>query len=164
MDASKTTRAAVGTLGTLTASATIADFNTPEELLVWAGGTVGGGAIVFAVVELLEKVSRRGRLNSDFKFYFAMALAFLVPVLAYSALVKAFGQEFNLVALAGAILSGYQISQLVHREVEKVQTEKEVAERVMNNLRGQVQPLVVALPEGRKPGRAKKPPSGGKAK
>src|SRR5689334_23070989 len=52
-----------------------------QQILAWATAQGGSGAIVFWIIEFVN--NRFKTLTASTKFYLAIALAFLVPTLAY---------------------------------------------------------------------------------
>lgn len=110
IDKSKTARATLATAATLGAVAVVGDFQSWEQFLWWAAGSVGAGIFVFASIQAAEKVIRRP-LDSTVKFYTALLLSFIVPVGAYLGLVYVLAATpFDRDELLAAIIVGLRKS------------------------------------------------------
>jgi hypothetical protein len=86
-----------------------------EEFIAWALTAGGAAAIVWGIIALLEKFWR-APLSSNFKFYFAQVLGFLVPFVAYGVSVWAGWNLLSTETLFATALVAYQVSQTIHWE------------------------------------------------
>ena len=84
------------------------------------------GALVFGIVEAVDALVKRSNpsgLSSQFKFYMAIVLAFIVPVGAYVALQLQTSQPIVLNGLFLACAVGYAVYQVAHKLWEKNEPE-----------------------------------------
>jgi len=101
----------------------IADFKTWQELVVFLGSGVGGGALLWAVVEVLGYIvkQRTGgvqELNSDFVHYFVLGGAILLPAAIYGLSVALGWVPWNTAGVLGAVAASRQIASTLHWETE----------------------------------------------
>lgn len=76
------------------------------------------GALVFGLVEAVDAIVKKKNpagLSSEFKFYLAIVLAFVVPVGAYVTLQLQTSRPVVLNGLFLAFAVGYVVSQGLHR-------------------------------------------------
>jgi hypothetical protein len=129
--ASKVRRSTRGILGSgaliafLTA---IAEFKTWQELLVFIGSGVGGGALLWALVEAIDwlvgqQSGGANELNSDFKHYFVLVGAVLLPFGIYGVSIWLGWVVWNTVGFLGAVAAARQIASTIHWESEDTAVE-----------------------------------------
>lgn len=101
--------------------ASIANFKTWEEFIVWAATSAGAGVLLWGIVELVKaavKNASNGKkeLNSDVSFYLAQALALAIPIGAYSLELWFGWATWGIAGLVASITVAYQLSQTIHWE------------------------------------------------
>jgi hypothetical protein len=82
--------------------------------------SVGGGVFLWLIMGLLVKAIPSLDQDSNLKFWIAFVLAFIIPVLAYAAMIGLGYTAFSWEQLATVIAAGYAISQTVHRGSEQI--------------------------------------------
>lgn len=87
---------------------------TLAQFLTFALNAAGGGAIVWGLIAFADKVAP-SPIPPSLKFYGAMVLAFVVPLLAYLAEVGLGLADIGWDGAFAAVAAGYFISQGIHR-------------------------------------------------
>lgn len=88
---------------------------TLEQFLAWLLTAAGAGAVTFGLIQFVDKLVT---LPSGVKFYGAMALSFIIPLLAYGAEVGLHLVDIGWNGVFAAVAVGYMVSQTVHRQIE----------------------------------------------
>lgn len=122
----KAARGVVATVATLGAIAVVGDFQTWEEFLWWASGSVGAGALIFLIIQGIEKLKKGNPIPSTIKFYVSLVLGFTIPIGAYLGLVYWLGVvPFDRNQMLAAIIAGFRTASTIHWEGERMEIERE---------------------------------------
>lgn len=118
MDVSKTVRGVVGGGALVALLAALAQFKTWEEAVVWAGTSVGGGLLLWGIVEGLHGPLKHifPKVYRTIKFYLAQLLAFAIPVGSYFIMLHYGWATWGFAGLVASVTAAYNLSQTIHWE------------------------------------------------
>lgn len=118
MNVSKTVRGVAGGGALVALLAALAQFKSWEEAAIWASSSVGGGLLLWGIVEASHKPLQHVFPKSyrTIKFYLAQVLAFAIPIGSYTAMVWLGWATWGFAGLIASVAAAYNLSQTIHWE------------------------------------------------